>query len=127
AIYCLKEKEVGSRDSHPLKAAKGGAASVFRSPHRSAVGGFVLIAVAAPVLWLAYNGIGYRNPLEFENGPYSAKAIEKRTQSAGSEGHPGTGNVYVAGVYFLKSAQANLAENKWLQRLWIVLGVAALI
>jgi hypothetical protein len=127
AIYCLKEKEVGSRDSHPLKAAKGGAASVFRSPHRSAVVGFVLIAVAAPVLWLAYNGIVYRNPLEFENGPYSAKAIEKRTQSAGSEGHPGTGNVYVAGLYFLKSAQANLAENKWLQRLWIVLGVAALI
>ena len=125
AIYCLKE--VGSRDSHPSKTAKGGAASVFSSPSRSAVLGFVLIAVTAPVLWLAYNGIVYRNPLEFENGPYSAKAIEKRTQSGGSEGHPGTGNVYVAGLYFLKSAQANLAENKWLQRLWIVLGVAALI
>jgi hypothetical protein len=125
AIYCLKE--VGSRDSHPSKTAKGGAVSVFSSPSRSAVVGFVLIAVTAPVLWLAYNGIVYRNPLEFENGPYSAKAIEKRTQSGGSEGHPGTGNVYVAGLYFLKSAQANLAENKWLQRLWIVLGVAALI
>jgi len=89
--------------------------------------GFVLTAAAAPVLWLAYNGIVYRNPLEFENGPYSAKAIEKRTQSGGSEGHPGTGNVYVAGLYFLKSAEANLAENAWLQRLWIVLAAAALI
>jgi hypothetical protein len=129
--YCFKE--VGSRDSHPFgklragssKSAKGGAASVG-SASRSAVVGFVLIAAAAPALWLAYNGIVYRNPLEFENGPYSAKAIEKRTQGAGSEGHPGTGNVYVAGLYFLKSAQANLAENEWLQRLWIVLAAGAL-
>jgi hypothetical protein len=118
-------QDMGSRGPHPSKTAKGGAASVFRSPPRSAVVGFVLIVAAAPVLWLVYNGIVYRNALEFENGPYSAKAIEKRTQSGGSEGHPGTGNVYVAGLYFLKAAQANLAENEWLQRLWIVLGAAA--
>jgi len=124
AIYCLKE--VGSRDSHTSKTAKGGAPSVTL-PSRSAIAKFVLIAAAAPALWLAYNGVVYRNPLEFENGPYSAKAIEKRTQSAGSKGHPGTGNVYVAGLYFLKSAEANLAENAWLQRLWIVLGAGALI
>jgi len=129
--YCFQE--VGSRHSHPFgklragssKTAKGGAAGVFRLPSRSAIAKFVLIAAAAPALWLAYNGIVYRNPLEFENGPYSAKAIEKRTQSAGSVGHPGTGNLYVAGLYFLKSAQANLAENEWLQRLWIVLAAAA--
>jgi hypothetical protein len=124
AIYCLKD--VGNRDSHPSKTAKGGAASLI-SPSRIAIAKFILIAAAAPALWLAYNGIVYRNPLEFENGPYSAKAIEKRTQGAGSEGHPGTGNVYVAGLYFLKSAQADLAQNDWLQRLWIVLGVAAFI
>jgi hypothetical protein len=123
--YCIQE--VGSRDSDPSKTAKGGAAGVSNSPSRSALVRFVLIAAAAPALWLAYNGIVYRNPLEFENGPYSAKAIEKRTQSAGSEGHPGTGNVYVAGLYFLKSAEANLAENEWLQRLWIVLAAGALI
>ncbi len=86
---------------------------------------FVLIATAAPALWLAYNGIVYRNPLEFENGPYSAKAIEKRTQSAGSVGHPGSGNPAVAGLYFLKSAQTNIAGNVWLQRLWIALGLLA--
>jgi hypothetical protein len=120
-------KEVGGRASHPLKTAKGGAASVLTSPSRSAIVAFVLVAAAAPALWLAYNGIVYRNALEFENGPYSAKAIEKRTQSAGSEGHPGTGNVYVAGLYFLKAAQANLAANEWLQRLWMVLAAAAVV
>ena len=88
---------------------------------------FVLIAVAAPALWLAYNGIIYRNPLEFENGPYSAKAIERRTQSAGNPGHPGSGNPLLAGLYFLKSGEANMAENSWLERLWVVLGFAAVV
>jgi hypothetical protein len=123
-IYCVEE--FGSRDSHSSKTAKSGAARVIL-PSRSAIVKFMLIAGAAPVLWLAYNGVVYRNPLEFENGPYSAKAIEKRTQSAGSVGHPGSGNVYVAGLYFLKSAEANIAENEWLQRLWIVLAAAAVI
>ncbi len=63
-------------------------------------------------LWLAYNGIVYRNPLEFANGPYSAKAIERRNQSAGNPGHPGTGNPLLAGMYFLKSAEDNLANNE---------------
>ncbi len=39
---------------------------------------FVLLAALAPTLWFAYNGVIYRNPLEFENGPYSAKAIEQK-------------------------------------------------
>jgi len=88
---------------------------------------FVLIAAAAPTLWLAYNGIIYRNPLEFENGPYSAKAIERRTQGAGNPGHPGSGNPLLAGLYFAKSSEANMAENLSLQRLWILLGLAALV
>lgn len=86
---------------------------------------FVLIAAAAPALWLAYNAIIYKNPLEFENGPYSAKAIERKTQSAGNPGHPGNGNMLLAGRYFLKSTEDNIAENEWLQRLWILLAVAA--
>ena len=87
----------------------------------------VLIAVSAPVLWLAYNGIVYRNPIEFANGPYSARAIELRTQGAGHPGHPGSGNPRLAGLYFLKSAEDNVAQNSWLQRTWIVLTMAALI
>jgi hypothetical protein len=94
---------------------------------RTAVVKFVLIAAAAPLLWLAYNGIVYRNPLEFANGPYSARAIERRTQGAGNPGHPGTGNPVLAEMYFLKSAEANLAENEWLQRAWVFLAIAGVV
>ncbi len=87
---------------------------------------FLLIAAAAPALWLAYNGIVYRNPLEFENGPYSAKAIEKRTQNAGNPGHPGSGNLVTSSLYFAKAAQDNVADSAWLQRTWISLLLIAL-
>jgi hypothetical protein len=90
---------------------------------RAALIKFILIAVAAPALWLAYNGMVYRNPLEFENGPYSAKAIERKTQSAGNPGHPGSGNLLVAGMYFLKAAESNIAQNEWLQRISLLLAV----
>jgi hypothetical protein len=99
--------------------------SGFR-PTRAALVKFVLIAAAGPALWLAYNGIVYRNPLEFANGPYSAKAIERRSPG-GSQGHPGSGNPLLAGRYFLKSAEANMAENTWLQRGWVLLAIAAVI
>jgi hypothetical protein len=88
---------------------------------------FVLIAALAPALWLAYNAIVYRNPLEFANGPYSAKAIERRTQGPGNPGHPGSGNSLLAEMYFLKSAEANVAENEWLQRTWVLLAFAAIL
>jgi len=88
---------------------------------------FILIAAAAPLLWLAYNAIVYRNPLEFVNGPYSARAIERRTQTGGNSGHPGSGNPLLAGMYFLKSAEANIAENEWLQRAWVLLAVAGIV
>jgi len=88
---------------------------------------FILIAAAAPALWLAYNAIVYRNPLEFENGPYSAKAIEARSQSAGNPGHPGSGNPLVAGMYVLKAAEDNVAANEWLQRGWVFLAIGAVL
>jgi hypothetical protein len=96
------------------------------SPTKGAAVKFILIAATAPAVWLAYNGIVYRNPLEFENGPYSAKAIERRTQSAGNPGHPGTGNLFLAGLYFVKAAEDNVAHNEWLQRTWILLSLAVL-
>jgi len=98
-----------------------------RRQERAQVAKFILIAAAAPALWLVYNGIVYRNPLEFENGPYSAKAIEKRTQTAGTVGHPGSGNVAAASLYFLKAAQWNMADKEWLQKTWIALGLLALV
>jgi hypothetical protein len=87
----------------------------------------MLIAAAAPALWFAYNAVIYRNPLEFENGPYSAKAIERKTQKAEDPGHPGTGNVLVAGMYFVKAAESNVASNQWLERGWVLLALAAIV
>jgi hypothetical protein len=112
--------------AHPPKGREHGAPGSF-SWFSGRIVKFALIAAAAPALWLGYNAAVYRNPLEFENGPYSAKAIEKRTQSAGSVGHPGSENLPLAGLYFLKSAEANLAENSWLQRLWVVMLVAGVV
>ena len=81
---------------------------------------FFLLAVGAPVLWLAYNAIVYRNPLEFANGPYSAKAIESRTPQAS---HPGSHDLPVAFSYFLKSAELNQGSGSW-QKVWILLASA---
>jgi len=87
---------------------------------------FVLLAAAAPMLWLAYNAAVYRNPLEFANGPYSARAIEQKNASPGFPTHPGSHDLPVAFSYFLKSAELNMAEGNW-QKLWVaLLGVGTL-
>jgi len=112
------------------RAALQGRVSAFKSIRALAPAAmlkFIFIAAAAPALWLAYNGIVYRNPLEFENGPYSAKAIERKTQSTGNPSHPGGNNPVIAGMYFLKSAEGNLADNRWLQRAWLTLALAAVL
>ncbi|HYL15926.1 MAG TPA: hypothetical protein VEV41_23010 [Terriglobales bacterium] len=83
---------------------------------------FLLITAAIPVFWLAYNGIIYRNPLEFATGPYSARAIERRTAEPGFPPHPGSHNVRSATQYFVKSAESNLAEGNW-QKAWLVLAI----
>jgi hypothetical protein len=84
---------------------------------------FVLISAAAPALWLAYNAAVYRNPLEFANGPYSARAVEKKTGTV----NPAQGNLYAAASYFLKSAELNVAEPTWLSRVWLALAAAGVI
>jgi len=92
---------------------------VFR---RAAIVFFVSIS-GAPLLWLAYNAAVYGNPLEFANGPYSAKAIEQRTAQPGYPAHPGAGNVVTATSFFLKSAELNMAVGNW-GRLWIAIALA---
>jgi hypothetical protein len=90
----------------------------------SRVGGFgkfVLLAAAAPILWLAYNAAVYRNPLEFANGPYSARAIEQKTATPESPSHPGARNLPVAFSFFLKSAELNVATADAVQKLWLAL------
>jgi len=83
---------------------------------------FVLSAASVPCLWFAYNGIVYRNPLEFANGPYSAKAIEQRTAVPGFPPHPGTGNLSVAASYFVKAGEFSIGEGNW-QRAWLLLAL----
>jgi hypothetical protein len=82
----------------------------------------VLIAAAAPVFWLTYNAVVYRNPLEFANGPYSAKAIERRTATPGTPPHPGADNLPMAASFFLKSAELNILLSNW-HRLWLALAL----
>ena len=93
-----------------------------RAVPRRVLIGFLLISAAGPVLWLAYNTAVYKNPLEFANGPYSAKAIEQRTSAPGSPPHPGSANLAMAASFFLKSAELNVAESNW-QRLWLLLAI----
>jgi hypothetical protein len=81
----------------------------------------IILAAAGPIFWLIYNTAIYRNPLEFANGPYSAKAIEQRTSVSGASPHPGARNTGVAALYLLKSAELNMAGIRWLQRFWLIL------
>ncbi len=80
---------------------------------------FLLLAVAGPILWLAYNGAVYFDPLEFANGPYSPKAIEIRTATV----NPAKGNSLTAGLYFLKAAELNVGAPAWQGRLWLFLAL----
>ena len=88
-------------------------------PARSHIIKFVLIAAAGPVLWLTYNAAVYRNPLEFANGPYSAKSIEQKTATV----NPAKGNLWAATSYFVKAAELNVAHSGWLGRTWLALAL----
>ncbi|MGC9292239.1 MAG: hypothetical protein ACP5EP_05885 [Acidobacteriaceae bacterium] len=63
-----------------------------------------LLLLAAPLLWLAYNWRFFGDPLDFMRGPYSAKAIERRTSPPGSSHYPGYHNMPSAALYYLKAA-----------------------
>jgi hypothetical protein len=128
--FCLAGACLTRYDAWFLTIAIGGAALLvaLRAKQRglALIGGlrkFILLAAAAPVLWLAYNAIVYRNPLEFATGPYSAKAIEQRSPAAS---HPGAQDLQTAFSYFLKSAELNLSAASW-QKLWLLLGLAGAI
>ena len=88
---------------------------------RIAVRNAVLLLAAIPALWLAYNYREYGNSLEFATGPYSARGIEQRTGTAAWR-HPGSGSVWVAGLYFVKSVKLNLGTGHWE---WPLLALAA--
>ncbi len=88
---------------------------------RQDVAKFLLGIAVVPVLWLAYNRVVYGNALEFANGPYSARAIEQRVGAP----NPALHNARVAAIYYLKSAQLNMAEGNW-GRFWLASAFVAL-
>jgi len=94
----------------------------------------VIIAAIAPAVWLGYNAAVYGNPLEFANGPYSAKAIEQKTAISGFPPHPGSNDLKTSFHYFFKAGQVNLAaggilerEQSFATRILQILWVAALL
>jgi hypothetical protein len=105
--------------SRQRKLSRGKASELVSLPRRGQIITFLLIGAAAPILWMAYNAAVYRNPLEFANGPYSAKSIERKTATV----NPAKGNLLAAGSYFLKAAELNVAESSWLGRLWLALAL----
>jgi len=71
----------------------------------------LLLCALMPVLWLAHNYAISGHPLDWYDGPYSAKAIEQRTTHPGDPPYPGEDNMRVASLYFLKAAKLNMSEN----------------
>ena len=125
--WCLVGAELTRYDGWFLAGAMGAAVVVAalqrwqdRTLRRNAVK-FLFGIAAVPVLWLAYNGAVYGNALVFANGPYSAKAIEQRVGAP----NPALHHAGVAGIYFLKSAQLNLANGNW-GRFWLAAAFLAL-
>ena len=104
----------------PKTSKRKSAASAFVVPaSKAAIVKFVLLAAAGPVLWVGYNAAVYRNPLEFANGPYSARAISEKTATV----NPAQRNLLAAGSYFVKAAELNESESTWLGRLWLLLAL----
>jgi hypothetical protein len=106
-------------DFHFRKQPKAQSLKSENPPSRTQIAKFLLIAVAAPILWLAYNAAVYRNPLEFANGPYSAKSIAQKTATV----NPAKHNLWAATSYFLKAAQLNISQSGWLGRTWLALAL----
>ena len=79
--------------------------------------------VAAPIAWFLYNAAAFGDWLEFARGPYSAKAIELRTQSHGAGPlHPGWHNPWVSLLFFMKVSEMDAFALAWGNRL-LALGV----
>ena len=124
---CLAGAELTRYDGWFLAGVMGAAVVVMVLRHwqnlqlrRDAVR-FLLGIALVPVLWLVYNGAVYGDALAFANGPYSAKAIEQRVGAP----NPALHHAGVAAIYFLKSAQLNLANGNW-GRFWLATALVAL-
>ena len=75
------------------------------------------LASLGPLYWLAHNGWGYSNVLEFYNGPYSAKAYYARQLAEGMQRYPGDGDWIKAIRQYAEAARLCLS--------WPLVGLAA--
>ncbi len=126
--WCLAGAELTRYDGWFLAGVTGTAVAVIalrswqNRTLRRVAAKFLLGIAVVPVLWLVYNGAVYGNALDFANGPYSAKAIEKRVGAP----NPALHHAGVAAIYFLKSAQLNMANGNW-GRFWLAAAFVALV
>ncbi len=73
-----------------------------------------VVVAAAPVAWFVYNSAAFGDWLYFARGPYSAKAIELRTEAHGAgPPHPGWHNPWVGLLFFLKVSEMDAAAAAW--------------
>ena len=84
---------------------------------------FMFLCLLVGVLWLAQNYALSAQPLDFMNGPYSAKAIEARSTAHGEPPHPGTGSLTTSTIFFLKDAKLNVSGG-WLEPLFFLVALA---
>jgi hypothetical protein len=83
----------------------------YASQLRRGLISFILLTGSTATLFLLYNQIAFGNPLEFANGPYSARAIQERSKTASMPTYPGENSLRDATLQFLKISRLNLAEG----------------
>ena len=98
--------------------------AVTRQLRRSLIE-FMLLCALTGALWLAQNYALSARPLDFMNGPYSAKAIEARSIAHDHFAHPGTGSLATSTIFFLKAAKLNVSGG-WLEPLFVFVAVAGI-
>jgi hypothetical protein len=83
---------------------------------------FAAIAGSGPLLWLIHNAYRYQNPLEFYNGPGSAKDIYAHQLATTAFPYPTDGSLLISARYYLEDMK--LVLGVWALEL-AVLGVVA--
>ena len=63
---------------------------------------FLLIAGAGPLLWVVHNAYRFGNPLEFYNGPFSARAIYAHQIAITGFRYPTDGSLLLSARYYLE-------------------------
>ncbi|MGZ4814507.1 MAG: hypothetical protein ACXVZV_03810 [Terriglobales bacterium] len=92
---------------------------LYERAWRRAVLGFIVILAISPTMWFTYNALTFGDPLSFARGPYSARAIELRTRRPGDPHHPGWQAPCVAALYFVKSAELDVAATERSEKIWL--------